>query len=137
MHSDPRRMNSQCYLKQEEEKLRLPETLSAPIFPKSSCKHFFLHSCHEKMSLIQNHLMNTRENTSPKFSLCKTSQRSASSRNSVQTKEGTYLPSKTSGARSPNLCMNSKKGRRVGNPAQLILIASKTPLKENPVGYNQ
>lgn len=57
--------------------------------------------------------------------------------NLFKQKQGTYLPCKTSGARSPNLCMNSKKGRRVGNPAQLILIASKTPLKEKHVGYNQ
>jgi len=38
-----------------------------------------------------------------------------------------YLPSKTSGARRPNLSTNSTKGFLVGNPAQLILIASITP----------
>lgn len=33
-------------------------------------------------------------------------------------------------ARSPNLLINSKKGLRVGYPAQLILMASKTPYKD-------
>ena len=31
--------------------------------------------------------------------------------------------------------MNSKKGRRVGYPAQLILIASKTPYKDKYQSY--
>lgn len=47
------------------------------------------------------------------------------------TRENTYFPSKASGARSPNLLRNSKKGLRVGYPAQLILIASKTPYKDS------
>lgn len=38
-----------------------------------------------------------------------------------------YLPSKTSGARIRKRSRNSKKGFLVGYPAQLILIASKTP----------
>jgi hypothetical protein len=42
-------------------------------------------------------------------------------------KQSIYLPSKTSGARRPNLSTNSAKGFLVGNPAQLILIASMTP----------
>lgn len=43
--------------------------------------------------------------------------------------ENTYFPSKDSWAKIPNRLMNSKNARRVGYPAQLILIASKTPYK--------
>jgi hypothetical protein len=42
-------------------------------------------------------------------------------------KQSKYLPSKTSGERRPNLSTNSTKGFLVGNPAQLIQIASMTP----------
>ena len=42
----------------------------------------------------------------------------------------TYFPSRASGDRSPKRLTNSKNGLRVGNPAQLILIASKTPYKK-------
>lgn len=39
-------------------------------------------------------------------------------------------PSRTSGANIPNLSRNSSKDLFVGYPAQLILIASRTPYNE-------